>query len=89
MRSRLRNVTFSLPEDVVDKLRSYVEEDYISSLNSGVREALEQYTTKMDRMKFKKAMEQAAQDPLFIKDVEDSMKDFEKADYEIIRGIEE
>jgi len=89
MRSRLRNVTFSLPEDVVDKLRSYVEEDYISSLNSGVREALEQYTIKMDRMKFKKAMEQAAQDPLFIKDVEDSMKDFEKADYEIIRGIEE
>lgn len=89
MRARLRNVTFSLPEDVVDKLRSYVEEDYISSLNSGVREALEQYTTKMDRMKFKKAMEQAAQDPLFIKDVEDSMKDFEKADYEIIRGIEE
>jgi len=89
MRTRLRNVTFSLPEDVVDKLRSYVEEDYISSLNSGVREALEQYTTKMDRMKFKKAMEQAAQDPLFIKDVEDSMKDFEKVDYEIIRGIEE
>jgi Arc/MetJ-type ribon-helix-helix transcriptional regulator len=89
MGSRLRNVTFSLPEDVVEKLRSYVEEDYISSLNSGVREALEQYTTKLDRIKFKKVMEQAAQDPLFIKDVEDSMKDFEKVDYEIIRGIEE
>jgi len=89
MGSRQKNVTFSLPEEIVEKLRSYVEDDYIQSLNAGVREALEQYTTKLDKMKFKKAMEQAAQDPLFIRDVEDSMKDFEKADYEITRSIEE
>ena len=89
MGSRQKNVTFSLPEEIVEKLRSYVEDDYIQSLNAGVREALEQYTTKLDKMKFKKTMEQAAQDPLFLKDVEDSMKDFVNTDYENSRGTEE
>jgi len=86
---RQKNVTFSLPEEIVEKLRSYVDDDYIQSLNAGVREALEQYTTKLDKMKFKKTMEQASQDPLFMKDVEDSMKDFENIDYEHSRGTEE
>ena len=89
MGSKQKNVTFSLPEEIIEKLRSYVEEDYIQSLNAGVREAIEQYTTKLDRMKFKKAMEQAAQDPLFIQDIENTMKAFEKIDYEITRGTEE
>ena len=89
MGSKQKNVTFSLPEDVVDKIRGYVEEKYIPSLNAGVKEALEEYTAKLDKLKFKKAMELASKDPLFIKDIENTMAVFEKPDMEIIEGAEE
>ena len=87
--SKQKNVTFSLPEDIVDKIRGYVEEKYIPSLNAGVKEALEEYTAKLDRLKFKKAMELASKDLLFIKDIENTMAAFEKSDMEIIEGTEE
>ena len=89
MGSKQKNVTFSLPEEVVDKIRGYVEEDYIPSLNAGVKEALEEYIVKLDRLKFRKAMEQASKDPLFIKDIENTMAAFEKSDMEITGGTEE
>ena len=80
--TKQKNVTFSLPEDVVDKMRGYVEEDYIPSLNAGVKEALEEYIVKLDKLKFRKAMEQASKDPLFISDIKNTMDAFEKADDE-------
>jgi hypothetical protein len=89
MGSKQKNVTFSLPEDVVDKIRGYVEEKYIPSLNAGVKEALEEYTAKLEKLKFKKAMELASKDPLFINDIENTMAAFEKPDMEIIGGTEE
>ena len=89
MGSKQKNVTFSLPEDVVDKIRGYVEDNYIPSLNAGVKEALEEYIVKLDRLKFKKAMEQASKDPLFIKDIENTMAAFEKIDNETAGGSEE
>jgi len=88
MGQKQKNVTFFLPEDIVDKLRSFVEEDYVQSLNAGVREALEEYTAKLDKIKFMRAMEEASRDPLFLEDIESTMRAFEKADYEIARGID-
>jgi len=38
-----KNVTFTLPTYIVDKLREYVHDECISSLNAGAREALEEY----------------------------------------------
>lgn len=89
MGSKQKNVTFSLPEDIVDKIRGYVEEKYIPSLNAGVKEALEEYAVKLEKLKFKKAMELASKDPLFIKDIENTMAAFEKSDTENIGGTEE
>lgn len=84
-----KNVTFSLPEEVVEKIRGYVEDNYIPSLNAGVKEALEEYIVKLDRLKFKKAMEEASKDPLFIKDIENTMAAFGKIDNEAAGGFEE
>lgn len=89
MSSTIKNVTFSLPVEVVEKLRKYVKEDYITSLNAGVKEALEEYTVKIERRIFKREMEKAAKDPLFLADIEKAMADFEKADSETARRIEE
>jgi Arc/MetJ-type ribon-helix-helix transcriptional regulator len=89
MGARQKNVTFSLPEDVVNKMRVYVEDNDIPSLNAGVKEALEEYIVKLDRLKFRKAMEQASKDPLFIKDIENTMAAFKKIDSEIAGGSEE
>ena len=89
MGARQKNVTFSLPEEVVDKMRVYVEENDIPSLNAGVKEALEEYIVKLDRLKFRKAMEQASRDPLFMKDIENTMTAFEKIDSETAGGSEE
>lgn len=89
MGSKQKNVTFSLPEDVVDKIRGYVEEDYIPSLNAGVKEALEEYIVKLDRLKFRKAMEQASKDQVFIKDLVNTLTAFEKIECETAGGNEE
>ncbi len=89
MGSKQKNVTFSLPEEVVDRMRVYVEDNYIPSLNAGVKEALEEYIVKLDRLKFRKAMERASKDPLFMKDVKNTMAAFEKIDNETAGGNEE
>lgn len=89
MNNKIKNVTFSLPVEIVEKLREYVKEDYIPSLNTGVREALEEYTVKIERQIFKKEMEIASKDPMFLEDIDKAMADFEKTDIDTARRIEE
>jgi len=88
MGSKQKNVTFTLPVDIVDKLREYVKDHYISSLNAGVKEALEEYTIKMEKYKLKREMEKAAKDELFLKDIAETMSAFEKLDNDSARRIE-
>jgi len=88
MGSKIKNVTFSLPVEVVEKLREYVRDNYIPSLNAGVKEALEEYTVKIERQIFKREMERAVKDPLFIADIGEAMSDFEKADTETAGRLE-
>ena len=82
MGSKLKNVTFSLPMEVVDKLRELVKDKYIASLNAGVKDAIEEYTRRLEKEKFRLEMEKASKDPMFIKDIEEAMYDFEKSDVE-------
>lgn len=83
MATALKNVTFSLPVDLVEKLKALAKEDYIPSLNAGVKEALEEYTRLKEKEKLRKDMEKASRDPLFMKDLNSSMKAFEFADHEV------
>ncbi|MDD5602934.1 MAG: ribbon-helix-helix domain-containing protein [Eubacteriales bacterium] len=77
-----KNFTFTLPESLVEKIREYAEEKYIPSINYGVKEALTEYICSTDREILKESMSRAAQDPLFMKDLEDCMNDFKKTDDE-------
>lgn len=85
---KVKNVTFTLPVEIVDKLREYVSDDHIPSLNAGVREALEEYIAKNEKLAFRKKMERASKDPMFLKDIEEAMSDFEKADADSARRMD-
>lgn len=80
MANALKNVTFSLPVDLVEKLKLLAKEDYIPSMNAGVKEALEAYTRLKEREKLKSEMEKASKDPLFMKDLTSSMEAFDFSD---------
>ena len=82
MAKKIKNVTFSLPTDLMEKYKSYAESSYIPSVNAGVKEALEEYSVKIEKDKFKKEMAKAAKDPLFMQDLEESMRAFEASDLE-------
>ncbi len=89
MSGKVKNITFSLPVELVEKFRDYAKNNYIPSVNSAVKEALEQYSTKIEKEKLRKEMMEASKDPLFMKDLEDSMKAFESSDAEPARRIPE
>jgi len=80
---KLKNYTFSLPEDLVEKIKGYVDEDHIPSVNAGVKEALAEYTVRIDKEILRNKMAMAAKDPLFMKDLEECVKDFEASDREV------
>lgn len=86
MTKKLKNVTFSLPEDLMEKYKGFAKENIISSVNTGVKEALAEYAVKIEKGKLREEMMRAANDPLFIKDLEESMRDFEFSDKETADG---
>lgn len=81
-----KNYTFSLPVDLLEKFRQYAEEKYIPSMNAGVKEALEIYSQKIQKEKLRNEMTKAVEDPMFMEDLEESMKTFESSDDEIAWG---
>ncbi|NLI93450.1 MAG: hypothetical protein GX434_15085 [Peptococcaceae bacterium] len=82
MANKIKNVTFSLPTDLMEKYKDYAKNNYITSVNAGVKEALEEYSIKIEKEKLKKEMMMAAKDPLFIEDLEECMQAFEPSDIE-------
>ena len=88
MATNVKNATFSLPVAMLEKFKEYAKNQDIPSLNAGVKEALEEYSKKIEKEKLRKRMAEAAQDPLFMKDLEDSMKAFEDSDAEIAKRQE-
>lgn len=89
MSTRVKNVTFSLPIEIIEKFKEYAKNNYIPSLNAGVKEALEEYLKRMEKEKLKQEMIEASKDPQFMKDLEESMNDFESSDNETSRRIKE
>jgi predicted DNA-binding protein len=83
MNAKVKNVTFSLPIDVIEKLKIYANNNYINSMNSGVKEAIEDYIKKIEKQKLAKEMIEASKDIMFMKDLEDSMQAFEFSDNEM------
>lgn len=83
MAINVKNATFSLPVTLLERMKDYAKKKDIPSMNAGVKEALEEYAKKVEKEKLRKRMKEAAQDPLFMKDLEDSMNSFEASDAEM------
>ncbi len=86
MPTKVKNITFSLPTELVDKLKEYAKDQRIPSLNAGVKEALEEYVLKISKEKLRSEMVHASKDVLFLEDLKESMKSFESSDNEIYKG---
>ncbi len=68
--TKKKNHTFFLPEELVDKYRNYSNQDYIPSMNEEVRRALEKYSQEIEKEILRQKMEEAAEDPQFVEDLE-------------------
>ncbi|MCL5985968.1 MAG: ribbon-helix-helix domain-containing protein [Actinobacteria bacterium] len=89
MSTKLKNITFSLPEDLMKKFKEYAKKNYVASVSSAVREALEQYSRKIEKERLYEQMREASKDPLFMKDLNESMDAFKSSDNEASRRITE
>ncbi|HBK61581.1 MAG TPA: hypothetical protein DDZ84_12460 [Firmicutes bacterium] len=80
--ARLKKMTVALPSSLVDKLRILARSKRVRSANAAVREAVERYIADLEREDFRRAMESAASDPEFLRDIETVEYDFRHADRE-------
>jgi Arc/MetJ-type ribon-helix-helix transcriptional regulator len=80
--SSLSNYTFTLPQEMMEKLKDFVKRDNFPSINSFVREALKSYLDKIEKEHLRKEMKKASKDPMFIKDMDNSMGFFKRLDDE-------
>jgi len=88
MITKLKNVTFSLPENLIDGYRQLARTKQVPSMNAAVREALEDYLTEKRKAELLSEMEKAAGDPLFMEDLTEIMQDFAAVDGEREQGKE-
>ena len=87
MSNKPKNVTFTLPVELLDKYREYAKNKEIPSVNAGVREALEQYSVMMDKQNLRKEMKKASEDAQFIDDIHNSMEEFRLLDEETSKEV--
>ncbi|MEX1031385.1 MAG: hypothetical protein WDZ91_15280 [Paenibacillaceae bacterium] len=85
MSNKPKNVTFTLPVELIEKYRMYAKNKDITSVNAGVREALELYSVKVDKERLRSEMKSASEDPQFMNDLQNSMEDFQVIDDEVGR----
>ncbi len=87
MKEKLKNATFSIPVELLDDLKSIVKAGRARSINSAVREAIELYSAEKEKENLKEEMKNASEDPLFLKDMDNSMDSFRTSDGETARLI--
>jgi Arc/MetJ-type ribon-helix-helix transcriptional regulator len=80
-------VTFTLPADLVSAVRQVVAAGIFPSQNALVREALEKELRRARDQQLRAEFQEAARDPLFMQDLEETQKAFEAADAETARMI--
>jgi Arc/MetJ-type ribon-helix-helix transcriptional regulator len=78
----MRKVTYSLPEDLLDGVRSVVEEGAAPSYSAFVQQALTDGVNRAREALLARAFLNAAQDPNFLDDVDRVLRDFGNLDDE-------
>lgn len=82
-----RKATFVLPAQVLDEMHELVSIGLANSVSSLVREAIESKVRELREELLKKEFEEAARDPYFMKDIDQTMNLFHSADGETARMI--
>lgn len=75
-----RKVTYSLPEELLGDMESAVREGAAPSYSAFVAEALRERLERLREERLREAFAEAARDPLFLEDVEETMEAFSAAD---------
>jgi len=73
-------VTYSLPEDLVARVRSAVSEGAAPSYSVFVERALDEALRRDRERRLASELAEAARDPLFLADITEVERDFEHAD---------
>ena len=79
-RQRMRKVTYSLPEDLLDGVRTVVEEGAAPSYSAFVQRALADGVNRAREALLAEAFLNASQDPDFLEDVDQTLRDFDHSD---------
>lgn len=87
MKAKTKKVTFNLPEDVLNSLDEIMEQGIAASKNALVEQALKEELKRIKKELRRKAWEEAAKDPLLIRDITEIENDFRYADAESARRI--
>lgn len=82
-----RKATFSLHEDVLDALDEAMRRGAAASKNALVERALVKELKELRRQAERAQLEEAARDPLFLRDLEELEEAFRSADAETARRI--
>ena len=80
-------VTFVLPAELVRQIRETVQRGEFPSQNAFAREALKRELKRIREEAFEREMQEAAQDPLFMQDLQECMHDFRFVDAETARML--
>ena len=81
--SMSRKVTYSLPDDLLSEMETAVREGAAPSYSAFVAQAIQDQLHTQKEQRIKEAFAAAAGDPLFLEDVEETMRAFGAADREI------
>jgi Arc/MetJ-type ribon-helix-helix transcriptional regulator len=79
-RQRMRKVTYSLPEDLLEGVRSVVEEGAAPSYSAFVQRALAEGVDRAREALLAEAFLEASQDPAFLEDVSQTLRNFGSRD---------
>lgn len=88
MRGKTKKATFSLHTDVLATLDEIMAQGMVSSKNALVEQALLKELNELRRQARKALWQEAAKDPLFIKDIEEVEADFRYADSETMGSVD-
>jgi Arc/MetJ-type ribon-helix-helix transcriptional regulator len=86
-RKENRKATFSLPASLMEEVRQLIDEGAAPSQSAFVAEALEKEIRAWRTARLREEFHQAAADPDFMRDIDDTMRDFAAADAETARMI--
>lgn len=86
---RMVRTTISLPEDLLEKVEQEVRDGKAASRNELLRDALAAELWRREQQAIDDAIREAVSDPEYIAEAEQIMKEFESADSETAKMIDD